>query len=74
MHVSIHLWFLLQVIRASDSIMNNGVIQEVTARWQIITRMSSYCDKSIDVSQFDSFTRAVRVGQMVVIFRQAAQS
>ena len=58
---------LLQVMGDSDCIMKNGVYQEVTTKWQTITRMSSYCEKSIDVSQFDSLTRAVRVGQMVVI-------
>lgn len=67
MLVSIHLWFLLQLITASDCIMRNGVTQEITTRYQIITVMSSYYEKSIDVSQFDSLTRAVRVGQIVVI-------
>ena len=67
MLVSIHLWFLLQVIKDTDCILKNGLTREVTVRSQIITIMSSYCEKSIDVSQFDSLTRAVRVGQMVVI-------
>ena len=67
MLVLIHLWFLLQVISSTDCILMNGLTQEVTVRWQIITKMSSYCEKSIDVSEFDSLTRAVSVGQMVVI-------
>lgn len=66
MLVSIYVWSLLQVITGTDAIMKNGVTQNVTTRFDVITVMSCYCEKSFDVSQFD-LARAARAGEIVVI-------
>ncbi|XP_074625688.1 uncharacterized protein LOC141883918 isoform X2 [Acropora palmata] len=44
-----------EVMGDSDCIMKNGVYQEVTTKWQTITRMSSYCEKSIDELRFEDY-------------------
>ena len=54
MLVSIHICSLSQAIKDFDTIMKKGVTQNVTTKFQAIIGMSCYCEKSFDVSQFDS--------------------
>ena len=66
---------LLQVITGLDAMVKSGVTRNVTTRFQTITGMSCYCEKSIDVSQFDSSGWRVQYAQAKwLLFRPAAQS
>ena len=73
MLVSIHVWSLSQGITGTDAIMRNGVRQNIATRFHATTGMSCYCEKSFDVSQFDSsLWHVLHVQAKWLLFRQAA--
>lgn len=66
---------LLQEITGYDTLVKNGVTQNITTGAQFITAMTFYCEKSIDVSQFDSSGWHLQHAEAKwLLFRQAAQS